>query len=815
MINKQFLGLAAASVAIFGLTACSSSDDPGNEPITPNNVISSLNLTQNSTANRVINLLGGASSAKALSRAVSTNAPKPTLSMPTVPATSDAVDLTSRVSKLTEKTVQRSNSADITISSLDLNGQELVVKGNLTLNGITGTGTIYVDGPKAKLTLGEDVKELNGVTLVLADATQKDESKAALVLKSNTLTLDKNAAIYANNMVNLPNVALTNNGKIYVGANKAEDAFLHVASANLGAGSETDIAYNLNVDGDLTVNGSLFVGKTAWAQNITVGGTLVSNQKINAYKGMTVSGKDAKVYADYLKVGGMNGKGLLKADGEQNNIDVATLTQADGSQIILGNQGFIEVYNYENKDNGNAFIDCDATNGLAILHVQNLRWDGSADPDFLHTSGTGTEFGVQFAHAYKQGTEVDWDDLAFNGGTTRKIKDEKEFADMSIPANEATAFLGYNAAKEGAGKDAAAYKLLRAVSEVTYGENADGLSATCVQTGANNNVYVSYHSRGGAQAGRLEVLSTNADATTLKQSISAQGADNAIDWNHVTVAGNTLLGVGNSLKGGLLTAIALNNDGTFNTADRVVADSTLHPLRYVILRNGDGNAVIANGDKYDVASQYGVEQFNQDLRGDGTQRYPGSGKHIAINGNTIATAYFTGTVNNSTDETAKTPATLRVATYAAGNTDFSAPTATTDIAGVYPTNGKNTVAIADGKIYVAAGALGLKIIDGSNVTTYLPDNATVKSQDADENLPVGTVRGYCNGVTVKGDYIYLAYGSLGVIVLPKNDPTPGKEVAVYNAGKSANYVTVTDNGYIYVAYGQNRLKVLKLVDYNR
>lgn len=76
-------------------------------------------------------------------------------------------------------------------------------------------------------------------------------------------------------------------------------------------------------------------------------------------------------------------------------------------------------------------------------------------------------------------------------------------------------------------------------------------------------------------------------------------------------------------------------------------------------------------------------------------------------------------------------------------------------------------------------------------------------------------QGYANGVTFDSNYIYLACGSYGLVVLDKNKTEDGKPVIVAKkrcaTTNSANYVTV-DNGLIYVAYGKSRLQVFKLID---
>ena len=138
------------------------------------------------------------------------------------------------------------------------------------------------------------------------------------------------------------------------------------------------------------------------------------------------------------------------------------------------------------------------------------------------------------------------------------------------------------------------------------------------------------------------------------------------------------------------------------------------------------------------------------------------------------------------------------------------------------------MAVDGNDIYVCLGKGGLaKYTNGTLSGLFIPKDATYTYKADAENTKYadGTVvtRGYCNGVCVKGDKIYIAYGSLGLIVLNKSDmkattadaakQTP--EVARYTAGKSANFVAVDDNNNIYVAYGRNCLKVLRLVDKSR
>ena len=65
---------------------------------------------------------------------------------------------------------------------------------------------------------------------------------------------------------------------------------------------------------------------------------------------------------------------------------------------------------------------------------------------------------------------------------------------------------------------------------------------------------------------------------------------------------------------------------------------------------------------------------------------------------------------------------------------------------------------------------------------------------------------YHRGCNVGKKYVYIAYGGFGLVVLDKETH---KVVAHRDLVHSANYV-IEYKGYIYVAYGQNRLQVFQL-----
>lgn len=832
MKKQRNINLAIASMVMLSLAACSSNDDPSNEPVNPNptTVLGRLGLTINPTQGRVHNLLTGTTSAK--TRAASVNAPALSFSIPAVPTYSEPYN---EEAKLTKDVTFQANHRNVSLETLDLNGHNIVVRHELTLGAIKGTGNIYVSGPSAKLILNTGNIPA-GVNIYVYKNTSHGltVNTEALNIAEGASLVTEDAKIFS---LDLPNATLVNNGKLYV---NADQDGLRVKSAVLGAGSETYVKDNFRIQaqpngvdgeyGDLTVAGKLTVGRTLWAKNITVdnGGVIVNNGKINANGDMTVDGAETKVYANYIKVGELDSKPHTDANGVTTTGVKTTLTQSNGSQIILGSNGVIAAYNYNNKDNGNAFIDLDASNAKAVLNVVNLSWN-TGSPAFLHTSGTTANatslFGVHFVNASLNGAAQDWDDLGFDAGNVRKIRKENEFADFSIPADASIDFGGFNAAGEGDGSKTN-YQVIRPIAEVTYGTSdasANGLSATCVQVDGDK-AYVSYHTNGGTQAGRLEVIETNGTNVQLLQSISATGAANQVDWNHIALdkTRNRLVGVGNSQKGGLLTTVDLKDDGTFNTTATTTADSTLEPLRYVILQkvpgqnntsnvSGDGNAVIVNNGYYQVASTYGEETFDAStLEGAYTQQF-GRGKHIAMGNGTVALATLDERPT-SIDQHVN----MTIGLYPASQVRLDSPSSTFSAGEIYPNNGKNVVAVDGSDIYVCTSTEGLKVYNGGSLSwSFKPADATytVKEQQEGETYPVGTVvaRGLCNGVYVGSKYVYVAYGSLGLIVL---DKTTHQEVARYNAGRSANFVSVTSDGTIYLAYGKNRLKVLQLEERN-
>lgn len=814
MVNIKSFNFAISSLLVMSLAACSSDDSTDNGGgIDINNQASGIGVVLNSTANRVTNYSALTSGAKSFTRALPTSASTNLgLSFPAVPSYTEGYF---GEKELTKNVTYQSGAATFTPGTLNLNGHNLVLNHNLTLSGLQGSGNIYVQGTRT-LTL-------DGITELPAGVKIYVNGGGKLVVTANSFTVAKGAGLYAKNAFyksgdgekktvgtdgTFVDKDFTNNGEVLT------EYELRAKNITLGKDSKTQIGTNLYATGNLEADGQVAASYLS-AQASTVKGTVTVANTFNSENSLTVNG--GTIYGNFIKAGDYT---KTSTDAEK------FIRQENGSKIILGSNGVVETYTYYNTDAKSSLELADGN--LGMLLTKNLVLAGENNT-FIKTC-EGGKMGVYFKHAKDaKGTEYNWDDVAFSGASVLKVNHDDDFAYISLPAvtdgEGNDIFHGFNTEKKGVA-EATNYMNLRQTAAVAYGTNDNeraGLSATSVALNGNN-VYVSYHTQGAGQAGMLDYLTVNGDGhATLVQSLSAvnttQGTtniSNAIDWNNLLLDGDKLIGVGNSENGGVITALTLSGNKFDVTAGTTSIGSDKSPLTYCRLQTttadgqaGDGNAVIKVGDAYVAATTYGIETFNSNLE----ETYATSlkkGKYVAQGSDNVYVSYL----NNGT---------MGINRYAASDTRFASPATVATISGVTPENGKNVMVVDGNDIYVAAGANGLyKYTNGQLVTTFKPADATytVKAEDENEKYAVGTkvTRGYCNGVAVDGSHVYLAYGSLGVIVLNKSDLKSGAtnipEVARYCAGNgSANFVAVNGN-LVYVAYGKNNLQVLKLENAN-
>ena len=146
------------------------------------------------------------------------------------------------------------------------------------------------------------------------------------------------------------------------------------------------------------------------------------------------------------------------------------------------------------------------------------------------------------------------------------------------------------------------------------------------------------------------------------------------------------------------------------------------------------------------------------------------------------------------------------------------PISTYNVGEVTPTNNKAVLAVdeSNGTIYVCKGENGVaKISSTGDVKTDFFTCPTFTKPKKTELT--GTVKGRANGIAVGREYIYVACGGYGLVVLDKEGHVVcHRKANAYNTkdnSGSANYVAVDIvNGeeYAFVAYGQNRVQVFKV-----
>ena len=343
-------------------------------------------------------------------------------------------------------------------------------------------------------------------------------------------------------------------------------------------------------------------------------------------------------------------------------------------------------------------------------------------------------------------------------------------------------------------------------------------------------LYMSYHTNqeqtdnnANSHGGCVEVLTPvkNNKVQLLQYLYDSQ---RVIDFNHLLAVKlkngeKKIFLPGNSKKkGALLAYMTINDDHLLATESKEITTADVdkdgnpiikivEPLQYAQLHpateeykggNYDENCVVYNKEKDHLivatTEGYVVYDANTMNEVDKIER-PGKVKHVAIGNGKIVGLYLDDKNHSSDDEVG---ATIEVINR--DDEDFENSTKFKTTVGIKPNDGKNVVSVTDNLIYVCQSGLGLYVYNMKGEEQWhwqMPSAWNDKKK---------VYKALCNGCDVDDKYVYLAYGSYGLVVLDKNT----HEVVAHRvASKSANYVKVRDN-YIYVAYGRDRLQVYNL-----
>lgn len=367
------------------------------------------------------------------------------------------------------------------------------------------------------------------------------------------------------------------------------------------------------------------------------------------------------------------------------------------------------------------------------------------------------------------------------------------------------------------------------IISVDYDHHTHNISATGIMD-LDGYLYMSYHTNqeqtdnnANSHGGCVEVLTPvkNNKVQLLQYLYDSQ---RVIDFNHLLAVElnngeKKIFLPGNSKKkGALLGYMTINDDHMLATESKEITTADVdkdgnpiikivEPLQYAQLhpateeyKNGnyDENCVVYNKkkDHLIVATTEGYVVYDANTMNevDRIER-PGKVKHVAIGNGKIVGLYLNDKKHTSDDEVGAT-----IEVIERDDEDFENSKKFNTTVGIKPNDGKNVISVTDNLIYVCQSGLGLYVYDMKGKEQWhwqMPSAWNDKKK---------VYKALCNGCDVDDKYVYLAYGSYGLVVLDKNT----HEVVAHRvASKSANYVKVRDN-YIYVAYGRERLQVYNL-----
>lgn len=561
-----------------------------------------------------------------------------------------------------------------------------------------------------------------------------------------------------------------------------EDGAVVTATRNILNATKVDLAGALKVGGfcktgNLNITGLLDASNANAVVKVT--------KQLNLENGSLIKANYVNV-TDNTYSGDKGNKKVVKV-GE------AELNLKKGGQIQIADLGVVNVNNLVTDNASDAQIKLQGDNAVAVIKADNFTNNGDATINAFATPGTNSVLLLQMSKCF-MGTTLMPSSGDLDISASYLDYDKATSGALIEPKDEDNEQYGYILSDEA--KKASATPKLDLVA--SFGEN-NGMSASCIQT-VGNYVYVSYHTYGNGKTnlkGGLEVLHMADNKLTGDQVVNGKAG---MDINHVMVDNNKAYIAATDInKGAFLGVVPLENNVYSTTMTQYVLDA-------VNKKNGfDANCVVKYGDNIIMSSTRGYEFYDKEFGHTYFQTTADAKGLASANGNLyslLATGKnTTGTVNvfNGID--------LRQ--------DKATTSFTTD-GNVGPENGKNTVAVDGTDIYVCQGERGIVRYNAKGEKVWDYTVPTIANQKSEK---YGNVKGYCNGVAISGNYVYVAAGGYGVVVLNKAD---GKEVCHRTAfngflenGKwanpnSANYVTIGQDGYIYVAYGKSRVQVFKL-----
>ena len=792
VINSK---LAAIGLAAFVFASCSdSSSDPtdGTNPKVDVAETITANLTSSSAAElaaRVSNYKNTTANARKFffSRATQTRAfaSADKVAIPAVPE--NAKTWNNPEDMAAGKTYLVTGKKTLNMEGCSIKGATIFVKGSSKLifdSSIAGC-TIYVDGGATLEYKG------TGALEIPADATIINDG-GSIIAENDINVAGKLYAKYTNDGSGIGSINPYDKNdqkaiitpKHNITFKQGSDAFiggsLHAVELNIEEGATVNITKHIMNATTVNVNGALQFGGFLRTETLKVKGEMIASEN-SAIKASKVFNAEAgsSITADYINVTNDKGDATLNLKGD--------------CKININNQSDICTDNIVTDNASAGQITLNDDNAIAVIKAKKFTNTGDNQIKALATSGNNATFLLQFTESYT--------------GTTK----ENTFEDLDIAAS----YLDYDKATDGKGvkekADGADYKAygyewagdpakiiaapkLDLVAEDKTPNN--GMSATCIQPGENGKFYVAYHTNGKASNGAIEAISLASNTLAINQTVQSANATN--DYNHILVDGGTLWVAGSQSGnanhadevtgvGPFMGQISLNSDGTFANQIKISAIDRK-------TKGMDANCVANFKSNHIVATTKGFTIFNAKMNkwNEGSTE----GKYLVTANDKLYALTVDGKLTVYTDNEMQ-------------NVD-----ATYELGAISPKGNKAVIAVdeVNGDIYVCKGENGISKISNGTASQFYTCPTFTASNKA-QNLEAGKnyVKGCANGVYVAGNYVYVACGSYGLVVL---DKTTGEEVChrkAYN-GKSANFVTGDNDNNIFVAYGQSRVQVFKLTD---
>ena len=801
--------LATFSFAAMLLASCSDSGTPGTDsvidPIGKAATIVGTDVTAeyaDQLASRVRNYKGAYATTTTKTRALATRAET---TEPTVPAGTPNLSSieNEKWNSHSGKTYVVPAGETLKADGYNIEGMTIYVKGTLEYSSAYGSGAsinVLSGGKLIARNSNEvflDTKVSNWGTIEFP-ANQKEyiikntffQFAGDLNIKGHDLKMVEGSQLYIQNSLFADNIAMCQNAQLAV-----------MDNATLTG------AFEMSDKSDASVN------------NIMTTTSLKIQNTTKLYSGCSLN-VEGDVYAT-------NGTELsimyLKAKNYK---------QDSGATLRLRNQSMVDIEGkYVNLNNGQGRANLPDKDGVAVIKANAFYYnapgkqgDGNpggaktVDCSIFSTSGDNAHIIIDANAIYgsEGATTPITDDnttIVWNNNANILFKDDSEAQNYVIKKTECNPN-GYNADQE-----PTKVPTLDLISSIDYNHDHD-ISATCVQV-HNGRLYMSYHTRDKQHGGCIEVFSPVEDnKVKLEQYLCDDQKD--LDFNHLLAvklkSGKRMVYLPGSSnkKGAMLAYIPIQDNHlladesksittTINGKDTVIYEK---PLQFIQMNPATGaykgydeNCVVYNDETNHliVATTKGYLVYNADTNNELDKiNKPGKVKHIAIGNGKIVTVYLD---REATSETEAIPATVEIFDQKAE--DLSNPINSFAISTIEPNNGKNVVRVDDNKIYVCRGAAGMYVYDmeGNELWHYQMPSPTIT-----EGENAGKYKGHANGCYIGKKYVYIAYGGFGLVVLDKETH---KVVAHRNLAHSANYV-IEYKGYIYVAYGQNRLQVFQL-----